>query len=421
MQGFRIILIILAYNRPDELSKCLTSLGRLLFLPELRPDLRIHIDGVVSPEDLRSVNDCRQQAEQFVWPHGGKSVLVREGNVGIRGQWIGAWDPLNDKEFALIIEDDVEISPLSLVYLAKIIQAQKDDPELFGVALQQAQWQLGICERGRWRRLDLVQPGSHPPLFKYPAVGTWGQLLFPQPWKSFIRQHLAYQDAAVEGLVTEEWERRRRRLFSPIFTRWSLANGMYNLYANFGNNTALACSRQPSGVNSHGTGKNLCRHANEHDLAIFIQKIPAMVPERMSTCFDQLDMDHESIYGMRFFLSESLDAIQQEAAKCCLAQYRIYPNIVGDSTRTVTYEASEGCWLSDPLHVLKSVHANTVLVGFNGKPILTIHIGNISGTLKTLLVDETVYDWRIQNRLPNGGCVKIYCPIRTGLYPAMLS
>lgn len=48
----------------------------------------------------------------FEWKFGEKFVHYRTSNAGLQAQWLEAWWPSSDHEFAFIVEDDLEVSPL---------------------------------------------------------------------------------------------------------------------------------------------------------------------------------------------------------------------------------------------------------------------------------------------------------------------
>ncbi|GKB34171.1 hypothetical protein Tco_0879113, partial [Tanacetum coccineum] len=67
-------------------------------------------------EDLdKKLNECKMIldfVEGFEWRYGEKMVHYKTGNVGLQAQWLEAWWPSSDDEFAFVVEDDIELSPL---------------------------------------------------------------------------------------------------------------------------------------------------------------------------------------------------------------------------------------------------------------------------------------------------------------------
>eukprot|EP00899_Mesostigma_viride_P022576 jgi/Mesvir1/3502/Mv11985-RA.2 len=84
--------------------------------------------------------ESRQLASSFEWPHGPKRVAWYSSNVGTQGQWLQAWYPTGDDEYAYFVEDDVEVSPYFYAYLKRMILRYRyngpRDPSVYGISLQ---------------------------------------------------------------------------------------------------------------------------------------------------------------------------------------------------------------------------------------------------------------------------------------------
>lgn len=265
MAELHLRVIVLGYNRPRSLLRALRSLQDADYTQNIVP-LEVHIDGPPSPKTLASYL-C---AHLFEWKHGPKRVQIHRTNHGVFKQWINAWKPdWNSQEWALIVEDDVLLSPFFYHHLISLYNnnAVAIKGNLYGIALQRAQWQLGMTEKLSWRRLDLVDE-RYPPLFAYPAVGTWGQVFFPRAWISFKHwlQHNHQKTMRIrwDGLVHEKWRMERKGdLFSYWFTRYALETHSFNLYFNLPDKAALAISTRERGKyqrHSLGPSQQLCMH-----------------------------------------------------------------------------------------------------------------------------------------------------------------
>ena len=109
---FRVIVI--TYNRAKSLQKCLDAVFDLDTLGD-KVSVEIWIDrsknGTITKEAIKT-------AEMFIdrWSIQGRKgracVHQQKANAYINGQWIDTWRPKQDsKELAVILEDDVSISP----------------------------------------------------------------------------------------------------------------------------------------------------------------------------------------------------------------------------------------------------------------------------------------------------------------------
>ncbi|EMS64322.1 hypothetical protein TRIUR3_29616 [Triticum urartu] len=255
--------------------------------------------------------------DAFPWPHGEKRIHYRAANVGLQAQWIEAWWPGSDDEFAFVVEDDLEVSPLYYRFLKRVVMRYYYDrenysPYVFGASLQRPRFVAGESLWCMWlalgmetaltqsmahvdqyhatvietRKLQLtagngkyecdtvathndvlswlagscgkhgnkIQLDSETRLFLYQMVGTWGQLLFPKPWKEF---RLWYDEQKakgikpiLQGMKTTGWYRKMgERIWTPWFIKFIHSRGYFNIYTNFLKERALSISHRDAGVN----------------------------------------------------------------------------------------------------------------------------------------------------------------------------
>jgi len=98
-----LLIIVLGYNRPLALRRLLESLAKVNWL-QTRIDLRVWIDA----GDIAASYDV---AKGFHWDHGQKIVRQRLRHHGLCGSWLNAWPAWDTHEYALILEDDLEVHP----------------------------------------------------------------------------------------------------------------------------------------------------------------------------------------------------------------------------------------------------------------------------------------------------------------------
>ncbi|KHN01469.1 hypothetical protein glysoja_009675 [Glycine soja] len=223
-----------------------------------RVHLHLHIDHF-APDNASHVDPKLLQAHRilefvdgFDWKFGDKVVHYRTGNVGLQAQWLEAWWPNSDHEFAFVVEDDLEVSPLYYEFVKALIMnfyynASNYSPSIFGVSLQRARFVPG--KHGNKLQLD-----DQTRLFLYQLVGTWGQILFPKPWKEF---RLWYDENKakgnkpfLEGMVTTGWYKKMgERIWTPWFIKFIQSRGYFNIYTNLLHERALSVSHRDAGVN----------------------------------------------------------------------------------------------------------------------------------------------------------------------------
>ncbi|KAF7119662.1 hypothetical protein RHSIM_Rhsim13G0204200 [Rhododendron simsii] len=260
---FTLTVKLLAFDRLSSLSRCLRSLSAAHYGPDDRVNLHIFIDHFKVPDasDGASLDvDARLNGSRrildfvdgFRWGFGDKVVHYRTGNVGLQAQWLEAWWPGSDDEFAFVVEDDLEVSPLYYKFLKGLIgyyyyNASNFSPWIYGASLQRPRFVPG--KHGNKLQLD-----SDTRIFLYQLVGTWGQLLFPRPWKEFRLWYDAHKTRGIkpflQGMVTSGWYKRMgERIWTPWFIKFIHSHGYFNLYTSFSNERALSISHRDAGVN----------------------------------------------------------------------------------------------------------------------------------------------------------------------------
>ncbi len=102
-------IIVMVYNRPQSLKKCLNSLSDVDYLGD-RVSLHIWIDRVPNTDIIPM--ETYVTAKRFMFRHGQYYVHIQPNHVGIQGQWLNTWRPRSgSKEIALFLEDDMTVSP----------------------------------------------------------------------------------------------------------------------------------------------------------------------------------------------------------------------------------------------------------------------------------------------------------------------
>ncbi|KAK3033324.1 hypothetical protein RJ639_034171 [Escallonia herrerae] len=257
--SFTLTIKLLAFDRLPSLSRCLHSLSAARYPPTDTVHLHIYIDHFKIPSgslDLeQKLNDSRRIldfVDGFSWKYGEKIVHYRTRNVGLQAQWLEAWWPSSDNEFAFVVEDDLEVSPLYYTFIRGLIvnyyyNDSNFSPSVYGASLQRPRFVPG-------KHGSKIQLDREARLFLYQLVGTWGQLLFPRPWKEFRLWYDVHKTKgikpALEGMVTTGWYKKMgERIWTPWFIQFIHSRGYFNIYTNFLHERALSISHRDAGVN----------------------------------------------------------------------------------------------------------------------------------------------------------------------------
>jgi len=167
-------ILIIAFKRPQDLERALTSLAADPVA--VRSPLRIHVDGPLCGEDREAVRATAAVARAA---HGFASVdvRVRDVNVGLsRNVTEAVTEALAESDRVIVVEDDLELSPTFLTFMNQALDRFAQEPRAMQVSGYQypmsapdsdgAAW-LGATSCwgwGTWRRawshFDPALPGA---------------------------------------------------------------------------------------------------------------------------------------------------------------------------------------------------------------------------------------------------------------------
>ncbi|XP_038710183.1 uncharacterized protein LOC120004907 [Tripterygium wilfordii] len=257
---FALLIKVLAFNRLESLSRCLRSLAAADYGGDT-VHLHVYIDHFDASRNysrdylehkLEESREILAFVDGFEWRFGNKVVHYRNGNVGLQAQWLEAWWPSSENEFAFVVEDDLEVSSLFYKFVKSLIlnfyyNSSNFSPSIYGVSLQRPRFVPG--KHGNKIHLD-----SGTRLFLYQLVGTWGQILFPNPWKEFRLWYDKHKTKGLkpflDGMVTTGWYKKMgERIWTPWFVKFTHSRGYFNIYTNFAHERALSVSHRDAGVN----------------------------------------------------------------------------------------------------------------------------------------------------------------------------
>lgn len=159
---FSLAIKVLTFNRLSSLSRCLYSLSNAHYDNSTNVHLHVYIDHFQQTSqdqdekglpDLNAKLNLSRQIVGFVdgfkWDFGEKLVHYRTLNVGLQSQWLEAWFPSSDHEFAFVVEDDLEVSPMYFKFLKSLILKYYYDrtnfnPMIYGASLQRPRFVPGM-------------------------------------------------------------------------------------------------------------------------------------------------------------------------------------------------------------------------------------------------------------------------------------
>lgn len=211
-------LIVITMDRDQSLKRLLESLAKANY-GEDHVDLDIWVD---KPKDKPVHEGVLKECRAIEWKQGTKIIHKRTSNAGLYKQWIYTWNITEETtEFAVILEDDLEVSPAFYQWLRVARAAYAQDSDVGAFTLQRSTLRPRQVRGVATGPLDI--PAEHP-VFKYKLLGTWGFAPQRDQWVEF-RKWFADKSAKgekpyVENMMTTDWYKSQEvNGFAP--TMWS--------------------------------------------------------------------------------------------------------------------------------------------------------------------------------------------------------
>ncbi|WAR15499.1 hypothetical protein MAR_005604 [Mya arenaria] len=256
-------ILVIVYNRAQSMLRLLNSINEANFDGD-NVKLEVWIDrskaGVVDTLTVKT-------AEEFVFKHGHYEVLKHSQHVGIYGQWFATWKArVNSSEIAVILEDDLIVSPHFYKYLKLVHNKYDNVPEINGFSLQG----ISIKHAIGYSSQTLEAPESCL-VYLYPVLGTWGFSPSRDNWIHFLEwfsqviQNKTFQPY-VPGNVVTAWYKifqaqgraDGEQSIYHIYHSWKFKE--YTLYPNFKGHKGLTTNWLEAGLHYSG---NASKPSNE--------------------------------------------------------------------------------------------------------------------------------------------------------------
>lgn len=213
-------LIVMTMNRANSLQRILTSLQEANYGTD-RVDLDIWVDRVDStaPSNLNVSRVIRDTS----WKQGAKTVYMRRQPGGLYQQWMYTWDLDSPGDIAVILEDDLELSPAFYQWLKRAHSQYGDDPEVGAFTLQRTEIRPRKPPPRYYQGHLRIPRGTD--IFKYRLAGSWGLAPKRETWRAFLRWFEAKRRAGerpyLEDHVFTTWYKRQERGHAIARTMWT--------------------------------------------------------------------------------------------------------------------------------------------------------------------------------------------------------
>ncbi|GAA5865936.1 hypothetical protein JCM1840_006307 [Sporobolomyces johnsonii] len=253
----RIDLSVVTNDRPVSLHRLLTSLQTAHYYGD-EVALSLNLEQTTDRLTHRLVDDLR-------WPHGTLSLRHRILLGGLMPAIVESWYPTSNDTYGVLLEDDVEVSPLFYGWLKLAIlqyrytaAGRAASPRMFGISLyQQKNIELRVEGRQPFDAHRLFSALSLHPTTPYLSQipCSWGAAYFPEHWREFhtylslrlSELALPISEPLVPSIRSNRWPRSWKKYYIElVFLR-----GYTMLYPNYPGFESLSTNHLEKGTHVH--------------------------------------------------------------------------------------------------------------------------------------------------------------------------
>lgn len=241
-------------DRPVSLHRLLSSLQTAHYYGD-DVSLSVNLEQTADRLTHRLVDDMR-------WPHGAFSLRHRILLGGLMPAIVESWYPTSNDTYGVLLEDDVEVSPLfygwlkfAILQYRYTLAGRRASPRMFGVSLYQ-QKNIELRPEGRQpfdaHRLfeGLSLHPTTPYLSQIPC--SWGAAYFPEHWREFhaylalrlSELALPISEPLVPAIRSNKWPRSWKKYFIELV----YLRGYSMLYPNFPDFESLSTNHLEKGT-----------------------------------------------------------------------------------------------------------------------------------------------------------------------------
>ena len=170
--NFSLKLILLTMNRSQSFQRLWKSITNAIPINRTI-NIVIHVDMDKNDDKRRKYLDYLNSLRSL---HGDVHVITYSTPRGLKAIMMEAWYPLNNDEYAIFLEDDIELSPYFLVYIDKLVKVYfynlKLHKHLFGISLYNQRFNEVIEE--------YINISNSHQLYVYQMPQSWGAVYAPR-------------------------------------------------------------------------------------------------------------------------------------------------------------------------------------------------------------------------------------------------
>jgi len=302
---------VIANNRKKSLMRLLCSLEQASYEGDV-VSLHLFLEANQSPEMMQYVST-------YHWMHGPLQVHVRHTRGGLINAVVESWYPTSPTECVVLLEDDIEVSPLFYAWLKRVLRAfarnGEGDTKWAGISLYTPRIMEYHPHKKKhdFERLKNFGGIAGLPPFRHQQPCSWGALYFPHVWQEF-RLYLSHRlrngyprgHFSIPGSRSNGWRSSWKKYMMELF--WM--QGYYLLYPNLPDQRSFS-------TNHLEAGEHISIASRKHDPRNFVvplvqdkADLDAAMPENKSLGLSDLPI--LDMFGELGFQLADLDTMLEE-------------------------------------------------------------------------------------------------------------
>ncbi|MDD2336052.1 MAG: hypothetical protein PHD01_05715 [Geobacteraceae bacterium] len=211
-------IVVVAYNRPNSLSRLLKSLSEADY--EGYGDIQLVISIDKSDTEL-----VRCLAEKYEWLHGPKKVIAHDSRLGLRKHVLSCGDLTSQYGSVIIFEDDLLVSPAFYHYAKSSLSFYYNSDNICGISLNSP-------SLNEYASLTFIPIDDGFDNYFMQTTSSRGQMWTHQQWISFRKwfdenftRGISINDGLPEKVV--KWPETS---WKKYFIKYQIVTGKYFVY-----------------------------------------------------------------------------------------------------------------------------------------------------------------------------------------------
>lgn len=196
-----LAIVIVAYNRPDALSRLLNDLKNV--------DYEGFTVPLIISIDYSGSNGAFEVADAFEWEFGEKKIIRHLSNLGLKKHVLKCGDLVKDYDAVIVLEDDLMVSPAMFSYAWRAVEQYKDDKNIAAVSLYTKGWSETAMQQ-------FTPALSVYDTYFIQTAESLGQIWFKNEWfqfKEWLRTHESFGKSESIPLNVRLWDDKSWKKF----------------------------------------------------------------------------------------------------------------------------------------------------------------------------------------------------------------